>query len=65
MQNRIQNMDQIRERVNTQLQQVDAQLNQDNPDGRMVRQHARDMDQSMKEWQKEYRKMQTEMGTGA
>jgi len=29
-----------------------------------VRQHAREMEQSMKEWQKEYRKMQTEMGAG-
>jgi chromosome segregation ATPase len=62
MQNRIQNMDQIRESVNGQFQQVDAALNQDNPDAKLVRQRARDMEQSMKEWQKQYRKMQSEMG---
>jgi chromosome segregation ATPase len=65
LQNRIRNMDQLHEKVNIQLQQVDAQLNQDNPDGKLVRQHAREMEQSMKEWQKQYRKIQSEMGSGA
>jgi chromosome segregation ATPase len=65
LQNRIQNMDQLHERVNTHLQQVDAELNQDSPDAKLVRQRARDMEQSMKEWQKEYRKMQRETGGGA
>ncbi len=62
MQSRIQNMQQIRERVDNHLQQVNTALNQDNPDASLVRQQARDMEQAMKEWQKQYRKMQSEMG---
>jgi len=65
MQNRIENMQQIRERVNNRLQQVDAELNQDNPDAKLIRQRARDMEKSMKEWQNQYRKMQSEMGAEA
>jgi chromosome segregation ATPase len=65
LQNRIQNMNQIRERVNTQLQQVDAELNQGSPDAKLVRERAQDIEQSMKEWQKQYRKMQSDMGAGA
>ena len=62
LQNRIQNMDQLRERVNTRLQQVDAELDQEVPNSKMVRDHARDMEKATKEWQKQYRKMQGELG---
>jgi hypothetical protein len=62
MENRVQNMDRIRERVNTQFRQMDAQLNQDSPDAKLVHKQARDMEKSMKEWQNQYHKMQKEMG---
>jgi len=62
LQNRTQNMNQIRERVNNQYQQMDAELNQEEPNGKLVRDRARDMEKAMKEWQKEYRKMQGDLG---
>ena len=65
LQNRIQNMDRLRERVNTNLQKVDAELNQETPDGKLVRDQAREMEKSMKQWQEQYRKMQGELSVGS
>ena len=61
-QQQIRTMEQNRERIRTRLQEMDQELAAENPNGKKVAEHARAIEQEMKEWQKTNRKMATEMG---
>ncbi len=61
MQDRIRNMDQARDRVNNRMQQLDDELAKPEPDRKRIREHATEMDKAMKEWQKQYRNMGSDM----
>ncbi len=53
-QDQIRNMNRMREQLNLQLQQTDAELSPPNPDPKRVTERAREMEQIMKEWRKHY-----------
>lgn len=65
MQERIRKMEQSRERVREHLQQMDQELEQDNPNRKHIAEHAREMEKAVKEWQKQYRHMGSDMGIKA
>lgn len=62
MQDRIRSMDRSRDRLNTCLQQMDDELAKAEPDRKRIREHATELDKAMKEWQKRYRNLGSEMG---
>jgi chromosome segregation ATPase len=62
MQDRIRKMDQARERLHTQLQGMDQELNQANPDPKRLETQTREMERATREWQKQYRSMGSDMG---
>ncbi len=62
LQSRIQDMDQIRDRVRSHVEQMDGQLAEDEPNGKVVASHARQIEKNMKEWRSQYRKMSSQMG---
>lgn len=59
---RMEQMNQIRERVNTQLGQLDNALAQTSPNGKQVAERARQISQEMNRWRSHYRAMESEMG---
>jgi len=62
MQDRIRSMDRSRDRLNNRLQQLDGELAKAEPDRKRIREHATELDKAMKEWQKQYRNMGSDMG---
>jgi len=62
VQDRIRRMDQARDRVHTQSQQMDQEMSQANPDAQRIATQAREMGKAMKDWQKQYRGMGSEIG---
>jgi len=61
LQDRIRRMDQARDRVHTQSQQMDQEMTQANPDGKRVATQAREMEKAMNEWQKQYRNVASDL----
>ena len=61
-QNRLRTMNEIRERLNTRLRELDEQLEGRNLDGRRVAESAREVERAMKEWQKHQRMLGEEAG---
>jgi len=53
-QEQIRNMNQYRQQVNNQLQQIDGRLDSPNPDHARIAEHAREMEQVMKRWRDAY-----------
>jgi chromosome segregation ATPase len=62
MRNRIQKMDRARNRVNTHFQRMDQEISRPNLDRKHIAQQAGDMEKSMKEWQKQYQKVGSDLG---
>jgi chromosome segregation ATPase len=62
LRNRVEQMNQARQQVNARLGQLDEQLNMDQPDPKLVREQARQIEREMNRWKSEYRSMQQEMG---
>lgn len=62
LRNRIDEMNRIRQRVNSRLGEMDQELNKENPDAKQIREQARQIDREMNRWNSQYRSMQTEMG---
>jgi chromosome segregation ATPase len=62
MEYRIRSMDQARTRLNNQMQQLDEELAKPEPDRKRIREHATDVEKEMKEWQRKYRDMGSDMG---
>jgi uncharacterized protein (DUF3084 family) len=50
-------MQQIQERINTRLQDMDQELVKASPDGKRVAEQARAVERETKEYQKQYREM--------
>lgn len=61
VQDRIRRMDQARDRIHTQSQQMDQEMSQANPDAQRIATRAREMEKAMKEWQKQYRSLGSEI----
>ena len=59
-QERIRNMNQSREQLNTRIQQMDKELATPNPDAKRVAERAREMEQIMNNWRKEYKALSSE-----
>jgi hypothetical protein len=53
-QEHIRNTNQLRQQVNTHLQQMDAEMNSANPDSKRIAEHARVIEQTMNDWRKQY-----------
>lgn len=53
-QERIRNMNRLREQFNNHLQQMNQELNTANPDAKRIAERAREMDRTMTEWRKQY-----------
>jgi len=53
-QEEIRNMNQFRQRLNEQMKHVDDELGSPNPDAKRVAERAREMEQIMNNWRKEY-----------
>lgn len=62
MQGRTRSMDQARDRLNNRVQQLDDELAKPEPDRKRMREHATEVEKAMKEWQKQYRNMGSDMG---
>lgn len=62
VQDRIRRMDQARDRLHTQSQQMDQEMSRANPDAQHIATQAREMEKAMKEWQKQYRSLGSEIG---
>jgi chromosome segregation ATPase len=62
LQERIRVMDQQHARVRNQLQAMDQEFGQAQPNGKRISQQARETERAMNEWQKQYRNMSSEMG---
>jgi chromosome segregation ATPase len=60
-QDRLHDMDQLRDRLQTHLRDMDGELNQSSPSGSKLSQSATAVEQTMKQWEEQYRKMQKEM----
>jgi hypothetical protein len=57
---RIQNMNQLQQQMNTQLRQMNSELDPPNPDPEKVSKQARNMEQTMERWRKEYNALSSE-----
>ena len=57
---RIQNMNQLQQQMNTQLRQMNSELAPANPDSAKVSEQARNMEQTMERWRKEYNALSSE-----
>ena len=57
---RIQNMSQLQQQMNTQLRQINSELEPANPDPKKVSEQARNMEQTMDRWRKEYNALSSE-----
>lgn len=60
-QERIRNMNQSRQQINAQMQQMDAELASPNPDAKRVTERAQEMERIMNNWRKEYKALSSEM----
>jgi basic membrane lipoprotein Med (substrate-binding protein (PBP1-ABC) superfamily) len=59
-QEQISNMNQFRQQANLQLQQMNTELNSSNPDSKKIAGRAREMEQIMNNWRKEYNTMSSQ-----
>jgi hypothetical protein len=62
LRNRIEQMNQIRQRVNSRLGRMDAELDKGQPDPKIVREQARQIEREMNRWNSQYRSMEGQMG---
>jgi uncharacterized protein (DUF3084 family) len=62
LRDRIRKMDQARDRIHTQSPQMDQEMSQANPDAQRIATQAREMEKVVKEWQKQYRSLGSEIG---
>jgi hypothetical protein len=53
-QEHIRNANQLRQQVNTHLQQMDTEMNSANPDSKRIAEYARVIEQTMNDWRKQY-----------
>lgn len=60
--NRLKEMDQIRQRVNSQFGQLDMELALTGPSAKEVRSRAEKISKEMNRWKSQYRAMESEMG---
>ena len=60
-QERIRNMNQSRQQINSQMQQMDAELASPNPDAKRVAERAQEMERIMNNWRKEYKALSSEV----
>jgi hypothetical protein len=60
-QERIRNMNQSRQQINSQMQQMDAELASPNPDSKRVAERAQEMERIMNNWRKEYKALSSEV----
>jgi hypothetical protein len=63
LQEHIRNMEQIRERAGMQLSTIETESARSDPDRKRIAEQARELEQYMKEWQKQYREMNRRMIT--
>ena len=57
---RIQNINQLQQQMNTQMRQLNSELGPANPDPAKVSEQARNMEQTMDKWRKEYKALSSE-----
>jgi chromosome segregation ATPase len=62
-QEQIKNTNQLRQQVNLQLQQMDTELGSSNPDSKRVTERAREIEQTMNNWRKEYKTLSSQAGS--
>jgi chromosome segregation ATPase len=62
MQDRTRSMDQARDRLNNRMQQLDEEIAKPEPDRKRIGAHVTEVEKAMKEWQKQYRNMGSDMG---
>lgn len=61
-QEQIRNMNQLRQQLHTQLQQLDADVDGANPDSKRVNERSREIERTMSQWRKQYSGMYSESG---
>ena len=61
-QDRIREMDQTRDHILAQSQQMDQEMSRANPNAQRVATQAREMEKAVKEWQKQYRSLGSDIG---
>ncbi len=59
-QEQIQNMNRLRQEVRSQFQRMDSELSPPNPDAVRVAERAREMEQTMKDWNKQYQTLHSQ-----
>ena len=59
-QEQIKNMNQFRQQANLQLQQMNTELNSANPNPKRITERAKEMEQIMNNWRKEYRTVESQ-----
>lgn len=62
LRNRVEQMNRIRQRVNSQLGRLDTELGKTDPNAKQVRKSAQQISREMKQWKSQYREMESEMG---
>ena len=62
LQDRIRKMDQARDRIHMQSQEMDQEMSQASPNRQRIATQAREMERAMKDWQKQYRGLGSDMG---
>jgi hypothetical protein len=63
LESHLRNMTQLQERLNVQMQNLDAELAKTDPDVKQVTAQAREMEQISKEWRERYRSTQSQLTT--
>ena len=58
----IKNMNQFRQQLNLQLQQMNTELSLTNPDSKRITERAREIEQIMNNWRKEYNTLSSQAG---
>jgi hypothetical protein len=62
LQDRIRKMDQARDRIHMQSQEMVQEMSQASPDRQRIATQAREMERAIKDWQKQYRGLGSDMG---
>jgi basic membrane lipoprotein Med (substrate-binding protein (PBP1-ABC) superfamily) len=60
LQEQIQNMNRLRQQTRSEFQQMNSELEPANPDAARVKERAREMEQTMKDWSKEYQTLHSQ-----
>lgn len=61
-QEQIRDMNQLRQQLHTQLQQLDADIGSGNPDPKRINERSREIEQTMTQWRKQYSALSSESG---